>query len=83
VKHVQAKADQSKENINIPKLQRRAPPPSLETLMFLHPDRNQAIIAAYANGAYSYQQISDFFGMHFTTVGKIVRETRSERKAKI
>ena len=35
--------------------------------------KNAAIVAAYATGEYSYQQIADYFGMHFTTVGNIVR----------
>lgn len=34
--------------------------------------RNAAIVAAHATGGYSYQQIADYFGMHFTTVGRIV-----------
>lgn len=29
---------------------------------------------AYATGAYSYQQIADYFGMHFISVGRIVRD---------
>lgn len=28
---------------------------------------------AYATGGYSYQKIADYFGVHFTTVGRIVR----------
>jgi DNA-directed RNA polymerase specialized sigma24 family protein len=30
-------------------------------------------VRAHATGAYSYQQIADHFGIHFTTVGRIVR----------
>ena len=36
-------------------------------------DRNRAIAKAHATGAYSYQQIAEHFGVHFTTVGRIVR----------
>ncbi|MDX1251082.1 MAG: hypothetical protein IDH49_02270 [Gammaproteobacteria bacterium] len=32
-----------------------------------------AIVAAYATRGYSYQQIVDYFGVHFTTVGRVVR----------
>jgi hypothetical protein len=35
--------------------------------------RNSAITTAYATGGYSYQQIAKHFGIHFTTVGTIVR----------
>ena len=40
-------------------------------------NRNDAIVAAYATGVYSYQQIADFYGLHFTTVGKILRKARA------
>jgi len=39
-------------------------------------DRDSAILAAYASGRYSYMQIGEHFGIHFTTVGRIVREKR-------
>ena len=52
-------------------------PPSLEEIVRSHPDRNAAIIAAYASGGYSYQDIGSYFGLHFTTVAKIVRQAKS------
>gem|GEM_PF-3628664 len=45
--------------------------------------RNEAIVSAYAAGEYSYQQIADFFELHFTNVGKIIRAARSKKKAMI
>ncbi|RLA11432.1 MAG: addiction module toxin RelE, partial [Gammaproteobacteria bacterium] len=36
-----------------------------------------AIVEAYATGSYSYQQIADYYALHFTTVGKIVRNART------
>lgn len=38
-------------------------------------DRNEAIVSAHASGVYSYQKIAEHFGMHFTSVGRIVRGT--------
>jgi len=38
------------------------------------PDRNDAIFAVYATGSYSFQQIVRQFGVHFTTVGRVVRQ---------
>ena len=36
--------------------------------------------AAYETGAYSFQQIAKEFGVHFTTVGRVVRQSaRSTR----
>jgi len=56
----------AQDDVNIPKAQRRAPPPSLE-----------AIAACHASGGYSYTQIAEYFGLHFTTVGRIVRSNKS------
>jgi DNA-directed RNA polymerase specialized sigma24 family protein len=38
-----------------------------------HPDRDTAMRVAWATGEYSYTQIAAHFGVHFTTVGRIVR----------
>jgi len=38
------------------------------------PQRNDAIVAAYATGAFSYREIGEFFGLHFATVGRIIRQ---------
>lgn len=39
--------------------------------------RNEAITEAYATGSYSYQEIADYYGLHFTTVGIIARKART------
>lgn len=61
------------DDVQIPKAQRRPIAQPLEDIVRRYPDRNDAIRAAHATGAYSYQQIADYFGMHFTSVGRIVR----------
>jgi len=71
------------QDVNIPKAQRRPPAPSLQAIAAKHDSRDYAIVAAYATGQYSYQQIAEFFGLHFTTVGKIVRAARSGNKEKL
>ncbi|MBS61743.1 helix-turn-helix domain-containing protein [Salinisphaera sp.] len=35
--------------------------------------------ACHASGGYSYAQIADHFGVHFTTVGRIVRASKSAK----
>ncbi len=57
----------------IPRIQRRAPAPQLETLARQFRNRDDIIISAYATGAYSYQQIAEFFGLHQATIGRIIR----------
>jgi hypothetical protein len=61
-------------DISIPKAQQRPPVPPLEEIAAHYPTRDAAIAAAHAT--YSYQQIGEAFGLHFTTVGRIVRAAR-------
>ena len=68
-KHIRS----GKDDVQIPRAQRRPKPPPLAQIEKRAPDRNAAIVAAYATGGYSYQQLADYFGVHFTTVGRIVR----------
>ena len=63
-------------DIQIPMAHRRAPAASLPQIEKESPDRNAAIVRAHASGAYSYQQIAEHFGIHFTSVGRIVRGVR-------
>ena len=67
------RAAQRPDDINIPRAQRRPPAPPLAAIAKAHPDRNAAMRAAWATGEYSYTQIAAHFGVHFTTVGRIVR----------
>jgi putative transposase len=60
-------------DIQIPKIQRRPVARSLAEYESESDSRNSAIKVAYASGAYSYQDIGSYFGLHFTRVGVIVR----------
>ncbi len=70
-------SESAKADINVPRVHRRPPPTPLSELASEYPDRSQAMIAAYESGAYSYQDIAQYFGVHFTTVGRIIRRARS------
>ncbi len=70
---MQARLRSGKDDVQIPIVQRRPPPPPLAEIEHHAQDRNAAIVSAYATGGYSYQQLADYFGVHFTTVGKIIR----------
>lgn len=63
-------------DVNIPRAQRRPPAPALHTFVSQPSNRDAAIARAHATGEYSYQQIADAFGLHFTTVGRIVRASK-------
>lgn len=73
VNRMQALIQSGKDDVQIPLAQRRPRSPPLAEIEKRAKDRDAAIIAAYATGGYSYQQLADYFGLHFTTVGRIVR----------
>lgn len=80
VTRLQTQLGTQREDINIPQIQRRPPPPSLPVIATQYPTRNEAIVAAYSTGEYSYQDIATYFGVHFTTVGRLVREARQREE---
>jgi len=82
VQQMQQKTKVLSEDLNIPKAQRRPPAPPLEKLAQAHANRNEAIVAMYTTGEYSYSQIAAFFNMHFTTVGKIIRKAKANNGKK-
>jgi hypothetical protein len=73
VNSMQAHIPTAKDDVQIPFAQRRPMPPPLKKIEKCSPDRNTAITAAYATGGYSYPQLAEYFGVHFTTIGRIVR----------
>ncbi len=74
VEQMRGKLGEREEDVNIPRVQQRRPAPKLSAIRRRYKNRDDAIRAAYATGAYSYQQIATEFGVHFTTVGRIVRQ---------
>lgn len=68
------------DGVNLPKAQRRAPPKPLEEIERTSQTRDEAIVAAHANGGYSYVEIGRYFGLHFTHVGRIVRRHRADQR---
>ena len=73
VDRMQAKAQVDGDALTVPLAQRRPPAPSLADIAATHKERNAAIVAAYATGAYSYREIAGYFNVHLATVGRIVR----------
>ena len=74
VKRVQRKVGIQGDELSIPRAQRRVPAPTLAKIAAKYPERNDAIYAAYATGAYSYREIAEYYGLHLATVGRVIRE---------
>jgi putative transposase len=79
VERMQGRLGDERDDVQIPKEQRRRPPPSLEQIHRQADSRDAAIVAAHATGEYSYSQIGAFFGLHFATVGRIVRKQKAQQ----
>ena len=73
VDKVQWHMEERKSDLQIPKIQKRAVARKLPEYESMANCRDEAIVLAYASGGYSYQELGDYFGLHFTRIGKIVR----------
>ncbi len=82
VERSQSKAKVEGDELSIPQAQRRPPAPSLDVIARQHGERNAAITAAYATGAYNYREIAEYFGLHLATVGRIIRKQILRRETK-
>lgn len=80
VERMQKQAKVQGDELSVAKVQRRAPAPSLTAIAKRHRERNDAIIAAYATGAYNYREIAAYFNLHLATVGRIVRDRLLKRE---
>ncbi len=72
IQSMQKKVD-STDMMAVPRAQRRSPAPSLNVITRRYKQRDDAIVAAYATGAYSYREIAEHFGLHLVTIGRIIR----------
>lgn len=75
VEQMRGKLGERDEDVNIPRAQQRGVAPKFSAIRRQYKDRDEAIRAAYETGAYSYQQIAKECGVHFTTVGRVVRQS--------
>ena len=78
VEQMQARSGIHGDVLTVPRTQRRPPAPPLAVIAAAHQDRNAAIVAAHATGAYSYRAIAEHFGIHPTTVGRLVRRSMQQ-----
>ena len=80
IERMQRKMSVTGDERSIPKRQRRGPAPSVAAIASKCRDRNQAIVVAYATGAFSYREIAEHFGLHLATVGRIIRGAMQQRE---
>lgn len=65
---------QSDHDLNeIPKGQRRKQPKPLDYYSTKQKNRNEGIIAAYKSGGYTLKEVGEHFGMHYSSISKIIK----------
>ena len=72
IKHIQTKIVENADLSEIPLIQRRSSPQSIEYYETKCKDRNQAILAAYQSGGYSMKELASYFALHYTSVSRII-----------
>ena len=67
-------AEQAERLREVPRAQRRALAKPLDDFARRYPARREAMARAYQTGAYTMQEIADYFGVHYATVSRAVRQ---------
>lgn len=60
----------------VPRAQRRRAPKSLAEYASSEDSRNGAIHQAFQSGGYSQKEIGEYFGLHYATISKILKQAR-------
>jgi REP element-mobilizing transposase RayT len=71
---LQVIAKDKKTLADIPQLQRRKLPKSLDEYCNQENSRNEAIRAAFNSGGYTMKQIGEYFKLHYTSISRIVKQ---------
>lgn len=73
--HKQQKLIDKKASVGeIPRLQRRKIPRSLDYYGNKYKDQKKAICNAYLSGGYTLKEVGKYFGKHYSTISRIVKE---------
>ena len=68
--------DADKDLRDIPASQRRSIPKPLKYYGDNMSDRNTGIISAYKSGGYSMKEIGEYFGLSYSMVSRILKNSR-------
>ncbi|MFA0560639.1 transposase [Vibrio breoganii] len=75
-KHLAIQNDLQGDLREVPLKQRRTKPKTLSEYNHEAVDRSSAMTSAYASGGYTLQQIADYFGVHYSTVSRMINATK-------
>ncbi len=63
--------------LEVPDVQRRKPVRALSWYGDRYKEKKRAIVEAYLSGGYTLKDVGEYFGMHYTTVSRIVKAWES------
>ena len=76
VERLASRIDQDKDLTEVPRRQRRGKKLALRTYRADYETRDEAIIAAFQSSQYTQKEIADYFGLHYTSVSKILKNNK-------
>jgi len=76
VEHGLKLIDDYKDLSEVPRIQRRSPKRSLVYYAETSTSRNDAIMRAYKSGGYTMNEVGEFFGLGYSMVSRIVRNSQ-------
>jgi putative transposase len=69
--------NEDQELSEIPSVQRKPTPDTLDYYLATSEDRNTAICKAYQSGGYTLKELGDYFKLHYSTVSGIINNHKS------
>ena len=72
VDQMKSQIEPDRDDLEIPKTQRRRCTMDLTEIAEVHKDRKAAMRAAYQSGSYTLRQIAEHFGVHYSTVSRAI-----------
>jgi REP element-mobilizing transposase RayT len=73
VEAMRRKVPEDRDLREVPQARARPPAKPLADYARQQPERDRAIVAAYASGGYTLRDIGDYFGLHYSRISKIVQ----------
>ncbi len=79
VTDMQALIDPGQSLEEVPLSQKRKMAKPIGDYQKVHRSRDEAIYAAYQSGGYKMSELAEYFGLHYSSVSKIIRKLEASR----
>ncbi|RBP53432.1 Homeodomain-like domain-containing protein, partial [Arenicella xantha] len=80
ISRLDALIDGDKDLSEIPSSQRRGVPKTLSQYETLAGNRADAMVLAYKSGGYTLKEIGSYFGVHYSTVSRVIRRAKCKTR---